>query len=359
MKKINKKILGSSFKQYSYLSANTFVEGKTNLITENNIQELIDSFYNRQVEVFFYKGHKADQSIEREPLGKILNVYKTNDSIGLMAEIELNDEGEKLLNEKGFYPSIEMVGKKIDENENNIYWQNCELKAVSAVEYPASKSVELLCASGIIEDRNIVQDEGGKDMNEKLKELLAKIKTGDADAKKEFFELISKDEELGNALLETLIDKADTGKTDNEGGGEELSESKKEEVKDDGSVKEVETETKTETNDDGSTKTTETTKEEDKKDEEPKSEASLSAIEFNSWANEYAENKGGIRCSSKSESEAYVKAKKLFKGGFKKEEIMGMVSNILQPLGASKVEEVNLSAVDKDKAMENISQMFK
>lgn len=348
--KINKKILGNSFKQYRYLSANTFEEGKTNLITENNIQELIDSFYNRQVEVFFYKGHKADQSIEREPLGKILNVYKADDSIGLMAEIELNEEGEKLINEKGFYPSIEMVGKKIEEDENNIYWQNCELKAVSAVEYPASKSVELLCASGIIEDTNIVQDEGGKNMNEKLKELLAKIKTGDADAKKEFFELISKDEELGNALLETLIDKAEPVKEEDE---------KKEEVNDDGSVKEVETETKTETNDDGSTKTTETTKEEDKKDEEPKSEASLSAIEFSNWANEYAESKGGIRCSSKSESEAFVKAKKLFKGGFKKEEIMGMVSNILQPLGASKVEEVNLSAVDKDKAMENISQMFK
>lgn len=357
MKKINKKILGSSFKQYSYLSANTFVEGKTNLITENNIQELIDSFYNRQVEVFFYKGHKADQSLEREPLGKILNVYKADDSIGLMAEIELNDEGEKLLNEKGFYPSIEMVGKKINEDENNIYWQNCELKAVSAVEYPASKSVELLCASGIIEDKNIVQDEGGKDMNEKLKELLAKIKTGDADAKKEFFELISKDEELGNALLETLMDKAEPVKEESE---------KKEEVNadrhllgDDGSVKEVETETKTETNDDGSTKTTETTKEEGKKEEEPKSEASLSAIEFNSWADEYAENQGGIRCSSKSETEAFIKAKKLFKGGFKKEEIMEMVSNILQPLGSSKAEEINLSAVNKDKAMENISQMFK
>ena len=340
MKKINKKILGSSFKQYSYLSANTFVEGKTNLITENNIQELIDSFYNRQVEVFFYKGHKADQSIEREPLGKILNVYKTNDSIGLMAEIELNEEGEKIINEKGFYPSIEMVGKKIEEDENNIYWQNCELKAVSAVEYPASKSVELLCASGIIEDRNIVQDEGGKDMNEKLKELLAKIKTGDADAKKEFFELISKDEELGNALLETLIEKEEPVK-------EELLD-KKIEVNDDGSTKEVETK-----------KEEEVKKEEPEKEKEAKSEASLSAIEFNSWADEYAENKGGIRCSSKSESEAYVKAKKLFKGGFKKEEIIGMVSNILQPLGASKVEEVNLSAVDKDKAMENISQMFK
>lgn len=345
MKKINKKILGSSFKQYSYLSANTFVEGKTNLITENNIQELIDSFYNRQVEVFFYKGHKADQSIEREPLGKILNVYKTNDSIGLMAEIELNEEGEKIINEKGFYPSIEMVGKKIEEDENNIYWQNCELKAVSAVEYPASKSVELLCASGIIEDRNIVQDEGGKDMNEKLKELLAKIKTGDADAKKEFFELISKDEALGNALLETLMDKAEPVKE--EPVKEELLD-KKIEVNDDGSTKEVETK-----------KEEEVKKEEPEKEEEAKSEASLSAIEFNSWADEYAENKGGIRCSSKSESEAYVKAKKLFKGGFKKEEIMGMVSNILQPLGASKVEEVNLSAVDKDKAMENISQMFK
>ena len=345
MKKINKKILGSSFKQYSYLSANTFEEGKTNLITENNIQELIDSFYNRQVEVFFYKGHKADQSIEREPLGKILNVYKTNDSIGLMAEIELNEEGEKIINEKGFYPSIEMVGKKIEEDENNIYWQNCELKAVSAVEYPASKSVELLCASGIIEDTNIVQDEGGKDMNEKLKELLAKIKTGDADAKKEFFELISKDEELGNALLETLIEKEEPVKE--EPVKEELLD-KKIEVNDDGSTKEVETK-----------KEEEVKKEEPEKEKEAKSEASLSAIEFNSWADEYAENKGGIRCSSKSESEAYVKAKKLFKGGFKKEEIMEMVSNILQPLGSSKAEEINLSAVDKDKAMENISQMFK
>ncbi|CCG58013.1 VSH-1 capsid protein [Brachyspira pilosicoli WesB] len=351
MKKINKKILGSSFKQYRYLSANTFEEGKTNLITENNIQELIDSFYNRQVEVFFYKGHKADQSLEREPLGKILNVYKADDSIGLMAEIELNDGGEKIINEKGFYPSIEMVGKKIEEDENNIYWQNCELKAVSAVEYPASKSVELLCASGIIEDKNIVQDEGGKDMNEKLKELLAKIKTGDADAKKEFFELISKDEELGNALLETLMDKAEPVKE--EPVKEELLD-KKIEVNDDGSTKEVETKKEEEVKKEEPKK-----EEEDKKDEEPKSEASLSAIEFNSWADEYAENKGGIRCSSKSESEAYVKAKKLFKGGFKKEEIMGMVSNILQPLGASKVEEVNLSAVDKDKAMENISQMFK
>lgn len=354
--KINKKILGNSFKQYRYLSANTFVEGKTNLITENNIQELIDSFYNRQVEVFFYKGHKADQSLEREPLGKILNVYKADDSIGLMAEIELNDEGEKLINEKGFYPSIEMVGKKINEDENNIYWQNCELKAVSAVEYPASKSVELLCASGIIEDTNIVQDEGGKNMNEKLNKLLAKIKTGDADAKKEFFDLISKDEELGNALLETLMDKAEPTKTDNEGGGEELSESKKTETNDD-TKEEVKTETKTETNDDGSTKTTETTKEEGKKD--TVSEASLSAMEFNSWADEYAENQGGIRCSSKSETEAFIKAKKLFKGGFKKEEIMEMVSNILQPLGSSKAEEINLSAVNEDKAMENISQMFK
>lgn len=354
--KINKKILGNSFKQYRYLSANTFVEGKTNLITENNIQELIDSFYNRQVEVFFYKGHKADQSLEREPLGKILNVYKADDSIGLMAEIELNDEGEKLINEKGFYPSIEMVGKKINEDENNIYWQNCELKAVSAVEYPASKSVELLCASGIIEDTNIVQDEGGKNMNEKLNKLLAKIKTGDADAKKEFFDLISKDEELGNALLETLMDKAEPTKTDNEGGGEELSESKKTETNDD-TKEEVKTETKTETNDDGSTKTTETTKEEGKKD--TVSEASLSAMEFNSWADEYAENQGGIRCSSKSATEAFIKAKKLFKGGFKKEEIMEMVSNILQPLGSSKAEEINLSAVNEDKAMENISQMFK
>lgn len=110
--RIKKKILGDSFKQYVFLSANTFTEGKNNIITDKNIDELINSFNNRTADVFFYKGHKADQGLEREPLGKIIAVYKSNDGIGLDAELELNEAGEEIIKKQGFYPSIEMVGKK-------------------------------------------------------------------------------------------------------------------------------------------------------------------------------------------------------------------------------------------------------
>lgn len=339
--RIKKKILGDSFKQYVFLSANTFTEGKNNVITDKNIDELINSFNNRTADVFFYKGHKADQGLEREPLGKIIAVYKSDDGIGLDAELELNEAGEEIIKKQGFFPSIEMVGKKINEDDDNVYWENCGLKAVAAVEYPASKSVELLCASGIIEnteEEKIVQ-KGGINMGDKLKELLAKIKTGDGEAKKEFFDLINKDEELGNALLEVLIDKADSEPAPKTEGEE---------------VKKVEVET----NDDGSTKEVETVK------EEKKDEASLSAITYGNWCNEYAESVGGVRCSSKTESDTFLKAKKLFKGGFSKEEIMDIVKPYLQPIGIKepKEEDIHLSGVnDNNKEIDyaEIARAFK
>ena len=334
------KILGDNFKQYVFLSANTFTEGKNNVITDKNIDELINSFNNRTADVFFYKGHKADQGLEREPLGKIIAVYKSDDGIGLDAELELNEAGEEIIKKQGFYPSIEMVGKKINEDEDNVYWSNCGLKAVAAVEYPASKNVELLCASGIIENTEEVKivQEGGTNMSDKLKELLAKIKTGDGEAKKEFFDLINKDEELGNALLEVLIDKADSEpapKTEDE------------------EVKKVEVET----NDDGSTKEVETVK------EEKKDEASLSAITYGQWCDEYAESVGCVRCSSKTESDTFMKAKKLFKGGFSKEEIIDIVKADLQPIGIKepKEEDIHLSGVNDNKEIDyaEIARAFK
>lgn len=344
--RIKKKILGDSFKQYIFLSANTFSEGKNNVITDKNIDELINSFNNRNADVFFYKGHKPDQGLEREPLGKIIAVYKSDYGIGLDAELELNEAGEEIIKKQGFYPSIEMVGKKINEDEDNVYWSNCGLKAVAAVEYPASKSVELLCASGIIEnteEEKIVQ-EGGTNMGDKLKELLAKIKTGDGEAKKEFFDLINKDEELGNALLEVLIDKvgSEPAPQDEGGNGGEK----------EGEVKKVEVETNADRHllgDDGSTKEVETVKEEKKDDAESgQSSASLSAITYGNWCNEYAESVGGVRCSSKTESDTFLKAKKLFKGGFSKEEIMDIVKPYLQPIGIKepKEEDIHLSGVD-------------
>ena len=348
------KILGDSFKQYVFLSANTFTEGKNNVITDKNIDELINSFNNRTADVFFYKGHKADQGLEREPLGKIIAVYKSDYGIGLDAELELNEAGEEIIKKQGFYPSIEMVGKKINEDDDNVYWENCGLKAVAAVEYPASKSVELLCASGIIEnteEEKIVQ-EGGTNMGDKLKELLAKIKTGDGEAKKEFFDLINKDEELGNALLEVLIDKvgSEPAPQDEGGNGGEK----------EGEVKKVEIEKEP----DGTTKEVETVKEEKKDDAESgQSSASLSAITYGNWCNEYAESVGGVRCSSKTESDTFLKAKKLFKGGFSKEEIMDIVKTDLQPIGIKepKEEDIHLSGVNDNKEIDyaEIARAFK
>ena len=258
------KILGDNFKQYVFLSANTFTEGKNNIITDKNIDELIDSFNNRTVDVFFYKGHKVDQELEREPLGKIVAVYKSNDGIGLDAELELNEAGEEIIKKQGYYPSIEMAGKKINEDDGNVYWQNCKLKAVAAVEYPASCNVDLLCASGIIEnteEEKIVQ-EGGQNMGDKLKELLSKVKTGDAEAKKELLDLIASDEEMGNAVIEVLTEEAESvNEPPAQSEGEKTSE---------GEVRKVEIEKEP----DGTTKEIETVKDTEEKKEDA---ANLSA----------------------------------------------------------------------------------
>ena len=343
---VNKKILGNSFKQYKYLSANTFIEGKNNIISDKNIEELINNFNKRQVEVFIYHGHKADQTDERKPIGKILTVYKNNGGTGLDAVLDLYDDAKNYF-DGSYYPSIEMVGKRINETDNDISWQDCELKALAFVEYPASKSVDLLCASGVIEEE-IIQNEGGNNMNEKLNELIARIRTGDADARKEFIDLIKSDEELATAVIEVLAENTNTNTQSNE--GEKTSSDTKVEENEDGSKKTVETEKTTNSEGGG----------EVKKEEEKKEETQLSAIEYNQWCNEYAESLGGIRCSAKSESDTYLKAKKLFKAGFKKEEIIDMIKDGLQAIGIKEAETVKMSGIkDKDMSYEEVSKMFK
>ena len=360
------KILGNSFKQYIALSSNTFVEGKENIISEKNIDELINSFNNRKVEANIYRGHKANQGLERERIGKILNVYKSQDGIGLEADLELTDEGKRLIETNGFYPSIEMCGRKIDENDDTISWTNCELKALAFVEYPASKTVDLLCASGIIEEYN--NNTKGVSMD-KLKELLEKLKTSDTDARKEFVDLFNSDVELQTAIINFLVSamqsQADNTKKDDAGAGDN---SNGEGAGDNKTVDKI-TEKVVE-GVDGSTKTTVTEGEtkteggeggEDKSedDKDKKDETQLSAIAFEKWTNEYAESKGGIRCSSQSVSNAFGKAKKLFKGGFTKEEIMGMVKDSLIPLGTATEENLNLSALKQDEKYSEVSNMFK
>lgn len=348
------KILGNSFKQYLALSSNTFTEGKENIISEENINELINSFNNRKVEANIYRGHKAQQGFEREAIGKILNVYKSADGIGLEADLELTDEGKRLIDTASFYPSIEMCGKKIGEDSDTIKWSNCELKALAFVEYPASKSVDLLCASGIIEENN--NNKKGEASMDKLKELLEKLKTSDTDSRKEFIDLFTSDSELQTAIINYLIatlnaeeretkdaegDKPSEPVLDEEGEGD----------------KDIIVE-KVEEGADGSTKITTTEKDDE---EEKKEGATLSAITFEKWANEYAESRGGIRCSSKSVANAFNKAKKLYKGGFNKAEIMGMVKDSLTPLGHQNgfEESIDLSAVKENEKYSAISEMFK
>lgn len=339
------KILGNSFKHYNTIADNVFTESDVNLISNNNLDELVNSFNNRELEVFIYDGHKQDQGVERQAIGKVLNIQKKDD--GLYADIEIDDrymDGTR-------YPSIEMVGRKVKDTEEGINWENCELKALALVEYPASKSVDLLCASGIMteqaeelnNDINIIDIkeilQGEAVMREKLIELLTKIKAGEESAKSDFIKLLDEDNEFMNALIDTLLAEP---------------------------VKVVETETETE---DGKVEKEVEVKEEleatepeakKQEDEEKKEEKeNLSAVAYKGWCDVYAESLGAIRCSSKSVEATFGKAKKLHKGGFSREEILSMVANDLQLLGKENVrEEVNMSA-NKDSIYSSISDAFK
>ncbi|MBW5399037.1 phage capsid protein [Brachyspira pilosicoli] len=287
------KILGDSFKQYIAVSKNTFSETKTNKITEKNVEEIISSFEKSNVEIFVYMGHKEEE--ERVAIGKVLKLEKDNEAIGIYATIEWFDES--ITEKKSFYPSIEMVGKKIKEDDEFIYWENCEIKAIAAVEYPASKSVDLLCASGVIEVN--------EDYINNIKNILNKLndETTKEKAKEEFLNIFRNDEEFQNMIIDLLLEKF-------------------------------------------------------KITEKSLSKSNLSAITYGDWCNEYAESQNAVRCSSKSESDTYVKAKKLFKAGLSKEEIMSIVRDDLVPIGVGGYERVSLSAMGKNK-YEEISRMFK
>ena len=310
------KILGDSFKQYIPLSKNTFAETKTNKITEKNIDELIKSFEKSRIEIFVYKGHKEDE--EREAIGKVISLEKDNESVGLYAVIEWFDES--ITDKKSFYPSIEMVGKKSYEDEDFIYWENCEIKAVAAVEYPASRNVDLLCASAIISNEENINGEYMQKLKNVLEKLISEEKEIQKEARDEFVYLFRNDEEIQNIIIDMIVKK----------------------LKEDNS------------ND----KASNADKQNLNNSENSNKELNLSAITYGDWCNEYAESQNAVRCSSKSESDTYVKAKKLFKAGLSKEEIMSIVRNDLVPIGVGGYERVSLSAMGKNK-YEEISRMFK
>nr|ACH69327.1 VSH-1 capsid protein [Brachyspira intermedia] len=313
------KILGDSFKQYIPLSKNTFAETKTNKITEKNIDELIKSFGKSRIEIFVYKGHKEDE--EREAIGKVVSLEKDNDAVGLYAVIEWFDDS--ITEKKSFYPSIEMVGKKSYEDEDFIYWENCEIKAVAAVEYPASRNVDLLCASAIISNEENINGEYMQKLKTVLEKLISEEKEIEKQARDEFVYLFRNDEEIQNIIIDMIVKKL---KEDNSKVNNEESNANKQNLN----------------NSDNSNK-----------------ELNLSAITYGDWCNEYAESQNAVRCSSKSESSTFIKARKLFKAGLSKEEIMSIVRNDLVPIGVGGGEKINLSALSEENKYSEIAKLFK
>lgn len=311
------KILGDSFKQYIPLSKNTFAETKTNKITEKNIDELIKSFEKNSIEIFVYKGHKEDE--EREAIGKVISLEKDNEAIGLYAVIEWFDDS--ITEKKSFYPSIEMVGKKSYEDNDFIYWENCEIKAVAAVEYPASRNVDLLCASAIISNEENINGEYMQKLKNVLEKLISEEKEIQKEARNEFVYLFKNDEEIQNIIIDMIVKKL---KEDNS--KDKSSNAYKQNLN----------------NSDNSNK-----------------ELNLSAITYGDWCNEYAESQNAVRCSSKSESSTFIKARKLFKAGLSKEEIMSIVRNDLVPIGVGGGEKINLSALSEENKYSEIAKLFK
>lgn len=313
------KILGDSFKQYIPLSKNTFAETKTNKITEKNIDELIKSFEKSRIEIFVYKGHKEDE--EREAIGKVVSLEKDNDAVGLYAVIEWFDDS--ITEKKSFYPSIEMVGKKSYEDENFIYWENCEIKAVAAVEYPASRNVDLFCASAIISNEENINGEYMQKLKNVLEKLISEEKEIQKEARDEFVYLFRNDEEIQNIIIDIVVEKL---KEDNSKENDKSSNTYKQNLN----------------NSNNSNK-----------------ELNLSAITYGDWCNEYAESQNAVRCSSKSESSTFIKARKLFKAGLSKEEIMSIVRNDLVPIGVGGGEKINLSALSEENKYSEIAKLFK
>lgn len=310
------KILGDSFKQYIPLSKNTFAETKTNKITEKNIDELIKSFEKSRIEIFVYKGHKEDE--EREAIGKVVSLEKDNEDIGLYAFIEWFDES--ITEKKSFYPSIEMVGKKSYEDEDFIYWENCEIKAVAAVEYPASRNVDLLCASAIISNEENINGEYMQKLKNVLEKLISEEKEIQKEARDEFVYLFRNDEEIQNIIIDMIVKKL---KEDNSKENDKESNADKQNLNN------------------------------------SNKELNLSAITYGDWCNEYAESQNAVRCSSKSESSTFIKARKLFKAGLSKEEIMSIVRNDLVPIGVGGGEKINLSALSEENKYSEIAKLFK
>lgn len=329
------KILGDSFKHYTASGTNTFVDnGIINKISADNIKELISNFANNKLKVFVYNKHKSDMSEEREPIGEVLSLSACDDSVGLLANIYFNDNGEKLLKKGGFYPSIEMSGILESFNDNIRTWSNCMLKALACVEYPASSNVDLLCMSGVIEYQNNKELEN---MDNKLEELMQQVASGNKDVLPELLELLKQDDTLlGEIVMKAVTPTATAEPTTQT----TETETTKVEENPDGTV----TETKTEV--------TEPTDEEKKKEEEQ----SLSMTEWKNACTKYAQRNGAIEVAMSGVENTYNRAKRMYKSGESIDNIIDYFKSNFSLLGEVRKEKANidLSAIKDDEIYERI-----
>lgn len=284
------KILGDGFRRARALSVNSFSwDEEKNNITQKNIDEILAYFSVSNEKVWFYENHKKDMGAERKPIGFIKTMRPCDDEIGLMATVEWNEGSEHLIDAKGFYPSVEILGQN-----KGVDWSGLSLKAVALVEYPASKGVDLICASAvIIEHEKIVIDEGEKNMDERIEDLIERIRGGDETARQELFSLFD-DDEMRNAFIDTLLANAPSA----EAPAEEVTETVEETAPAEGTME----------------TTTETVKE-----TEDLSAVKLTKAQFDKqWAiasSKHAVSLSGTNCAFFSEASIGSEAYKYYKGG--------------------------------------------
>lgn len=351
------KVLSDNFRQYRALASNTFeLDEKINVITDKNISELIKSFETRQEKIFFYNKHKFNLSEEREPIGEVIELKPSENSIGLEAVIDWNNNAKPILDSEGFYPSIEFIGSIESESDNKIFWKDLQIKAIASVESPASEGVQLLCASALI----IQNLKGGYEMKEKIAELFKIIETGELEEKKkageELKELLKNDSSLLDAFVDTIVEGEHVKKPEGGNGGEPKDPAKSGDEKEEPSKP-----------DDTSTKTGEGSNggDDDKKKEEELSKIkSLSAEDWNIATEEHAIKQGYSRCSARSISDTFNRANRLYKAGESIEQCLSAVATNLVMLDKKEVntKDINLSGLTdeqkKDKQYEELGAVL-
>lgn len=336
------KILGDRFKFYKPEATNMLSPtSKEYVITEDNIEELLESF-NENPEIFVYAKHKGQPDEERKAIGKIKALRKLLDEIGLEADIEFNEDGIEVIENASKSPSVEMIGDILDneiDEDNIVYLNKLKLTGLALVELPASEGVPIVASA-------ILQLNGGIDKMENKKTLDELVKDFEAtgEVSNEMLDLIKEDVEM----LKLIVSKAlGSMQSKTEDTTEVMTEAMSEDVK---------TEDTTDDNSEDVIVEDATKKEEDDKKE-------LTASAWERALNKQAEKKGYLKASVVSVDTTYNEAKQLYRAGFNLSRVVSILEkdNRIKYISAIKSEDkvINLSAVQKDDAINEIKKLLK